>query len=592
MADDEDKSAVERAVSDFLSRNSGGVLEKSRSTLLRILRNVVSDPTSEKFRTLRTTNAVINAKVIQVVGAVGVLEAVGFEKIGEELKMNDTDVSRAALAATLLEPKDLQLALMLRHDADVRGIALSSKLVATAALDNVARQFDKRGALVRECRGHTSPARSDPGILGVRLVEDGRMFTVARDGAMIAWAADGSSCTRHVGHGDEIPGEPRLTNAQTVSCVSVDCDLVITGGWDRTCIAWDTEGSEPARRYGPFGAAVNGIAATRGSLKTTLALAACGDGSLVVFDPTVIPPEPIGSRKESYVQAVLTDAKNMPMRSVACAMSQDVPVAVSVSNDGILRLWDVNRRALLRGAQVSSSEYLFAVACDARRAYAAGDDAVVTIVSLPTLSLETRIAQPGPVWSLAVSGDDLAVGCEAPFGALLWTRDTNRVAPAIIAENMRNLCGDALARIASRGDGLPILEGQAARAQSTSGSTGADLSLGGAAASSSNFDYSFPVDLGRGQDLRIEWNKGDDPNQVAADFCARHGIPMNQIGEIVNFIQSAGGGIDNAVGHPSPQVQADMVAQVMAMGVDEQRAREALTKANWSSIEAAISFLF
>lgn len=510
------------------------------------------------------------------------LEAVGFAREGEELRLAGNG-GAAAAAVELLQPKVPELATSLRHDADVRGISLCGGLIATAALDNVARLFDKKGALVRECVGHTSPARSDPGVLAAEARPDGSLVTGARDGAMIVWAVDGSSCTRYVGHGDEIPGLQRPTNAQTVSCLCCGEEgLVISGGWDRTCIAWDTAGAAPARRYGPFGAVVNGVC-----LLGDEAVAACGDGTLTYFDPRAPAPDPVGSRMETYVHATLVEAQGPPMRAVAASRHG----AVTTSNDGMARLW--TDRRLARGARVAAENYLFAVACDELRAYVAGDDAVVTSLALPSLSVVFRIAQPGPVWALAVEGPDLAVGCEVPFGALLWTRDPKRRAPAFVADNIRNVCDKS-----AETRPVPVLEGEAAKAKPVGNQqqSGGNVSLGGGGSQPSGaFDFSFPVDLGRGGELRIEWNRGDDPNEVAVDFCAKHGIPRNQVDQVIDFIKSANpgdGGGRTAASEPPPDVQADMVAQVMAMGVNEQRAREALQKARWASIEAAIGFLF
>ncbi|KAJ8598408.1 hypothetical protein CTAYLR_003030 [Chrysophaeum taylorii] len=578
------------AVDAFFEAGGGeAATEKARSTLLKILGNLASDPSNEKYRKLRTSNAVIQAKVLSVPGAVGVLEAVGFVRGEESLEVGPDAGDRAAEAVRLLSP--LRVSASLQHSSDARGVAFGrGGSVATACLDNVARLFDARGALVREFRGHSAPARSDGGVLAVRVGDDGRLFTGARDGALIVWQADGSSCTRHVGHGEPVEGRPRLTNAQIVSCVSVDCGLVLTGGWDQTCIAWDADGSNPARRYGPFGAAVNGVCCFRENENDdkVVAAAACGDGTLNFFDP----------RAEPGSVALAADAKGPPMRGVAATRG----CLLTVSNDGILRLWEAQR--LVRGVR-ASDDYLFAVAAEGNRAYVGGDDAVVSVFRVPSLTMETRIPTPGAVWSLAARHLDLAVGCEAPFGALVFSRDPAKRADSVVANHVANLCGDAKAKIAKAprpevlGDARPKAQSSGGAMTVAGGTSSSSSSFGG-----TSFDYSFPVDLGRGSNLTIEWNKGDDPNQVAVDFCARHGIPMNQVGDVVNFIHTASGGPAAASSAsssssssgpstaPNPAVQADMVAQVMAMGVDEARARDALEKANWASIEAAINFLF
>lgn len=550
---------------------------KARSTLLKVLGNVVKDPSNEKFRKLRVTNPVIAARIMEAQGALAILQAVGFVEEGEFLVLTGDDVQqRAQLAVEALMPKDWLLSLTLQITSDVRGVCWGRSLLATASLDNVARVFDPKGALVRECRAHTQPARSDGGVLGVRLRPDGRLYSAGRDGALVAYAADGQSCTRHVGHGDAIEGEPRLTNAQIVSCVAVSDELVVTGGWDRTCIAWDTEGDGAARRYGPFGAAVNGLCLFNGR-----AAAVCGDGSLNVFDPSSLDT----SANASHVN-VLADARGPPMRGVT---SFDDTIA-TVSNDGVLRLWDDNR--LTKGVQ-ASEVYLFAVCYGQSRLFVGGDDKVISIFQT-SLALEARIPCPASIWALDVDRD-LLVGCEAPFGALVFSRDPTRAAPAIVADNIRNVSGEALALIAASTD-PPVRLGADARPQKlpSASNDNNSVSMGG------GFDYSYPVDLGAGGNLQLDWNRDDDVERVAVDFCNQHGIPRHQTGQVADFMHQVMGqvppsnpaGTPGAAAGPSATVQADMIAQVMALGVNEARAREALEKANWASIEAAINFLF
>jgi len=51
------------------------------------------------------------------------------------------------------------------------------------------------------------------------------------------------------------------------------------------------------------------------------------------------------------------------------------------------------------------------------------------------------------------------------------------------------------------------------------------------------YDYVVPVDLGPGQPtLQLPFNKDDDPETLAAAFIAKHGLPVDYLAEIVNFI--------------------------------------------------------
>lgn len=82
--------------------------------------------------------------------------------------------------------------------------------------------------------------------------------------------------------------------------------------------------------------------------------------------------------------------------------------------------------------------------------------------------------------------------------------------------------------------------------------------------------------------------------QVATRFCLTNRLPTSHVNDIVQFMAQASGGGSSAGSSsaPAPDVQASMVAQITALGVDETQARAALDKVNWTSIEAAINALY
>lgn len=68
--------------------------EPAVATLLKILQNTAKDPSNPKFRRLKTTNAVLQAKVFAVPGCAELLMASGFEVDGDDLVLPDgVDVS-------------------------------------------------------------------------------------------------------------------------------------------------------------------------------------------------------------------------------------------------------------------------------------------------------------------------------------------------------------------------------------------------------------------------------------------------------------------------------------------------------------------
>merc|ERR1719476_686979 len=48
-----------------------------------------------------------------------------------------------------------------------------------------------------------------------------------------------------------------------------------------------------------------------------------------------------------------------------------------------------------------------------------------------------------------------------------------------------------------------------------------------------------PVSLGDGQQLSIEWLKGEEPEAVARRFLAEQGLPLDELSTIVAFVAMA-----------------------------------------------------
>ncbi|KAH8050543.1 hypothetical protein JL721_11367 [Aureococcus anophagefferens] len=402
---------------------------------------------------------------------------------------------------------------------------------------------------------------SDGGVLAVGLVDGGPALSGARDGALMAFCRDGSS---------------------PASATTARPGLVLTGGWDRTVISWDIVGDAPAKRFGPFGAAVNGIAVVPGAAGPTCC-AAAGDGTLACSDPSKPP-----AAATLWVNATAT--KGTPLRGCCVAGG----FVGTVSNDGLARLWDPKDGALIRGAKANADGYLFAVCGTADALFAGGDDGFVTKFAAPSLAVLLRVPQPAAVWSLAAC--DLLVGLDDHVGALLWTADPAEALDGHVAESILASCHAAATAVA----GPP--PAPRARRQGASGrAQGGDVSMGGEAPPppNPNFDFSFPVELAGRPGLQINWNRGDDADSVAIAFCDDNGIPRNQLGDVAVFVQNAMGSVEGggaAAAPPPSQLsdaqKADMVNQVVNMGVDVEQAYAALEKTNCASVELALSTIF
>ena len=391
-----------------------------------------------------------------------------------------------------------------------------------------------------------------------------------------------------VGHGEAIEGQPKLTNAQIISSVCYhDSGLVLTGSWDRTVIKWDVFGDAPAARYGPFGAAVNGIAVDAAGAKCACAV---GDGTLVCFDPR----QPATAPK---LWENLTATRGTPLRGCCVAAN----VFATASNDAVVRAWDPETGALLRGMPAGTDGYLFAVCGTDDAVFAGGDDGFVTKFAAPSLQVLLRVPQPAAVWALAARGPDLLVGLDDHLGAVLWTSDPAGALAGHVSDSLVASCHEASAKCKAIAPSA-VLVGDAAKAASSSDATaaGGDVSMGGEAPPppNPNFDFSFPVELAGRPNLQINWNRGDDPNSVAVQFCDDNGIPRNQLGDVVVFVQNAMGSVEGggAAAPPPSQLsdaqKADMVNQVVNMGVDVEQAYAALEKTNYASVELALSTIF
>lgn len=75
----------DQAMRSFLSMHSSADdIKMSLSTIHKIVSNIVKNPYEEKYRKVRSSNALIQRKLVSVSGALAVLEAVGFVRTTQE----------------------------------------------------------------------------------------------------------------------------------------------------------------------------------------------------------------------------------------------------------------------------------------------------------------------------------------------------------------------------------------------------------------------------------------------------------------------------------------------------------------------------
>eukprot|EP00955_Chlamydomonas_euryale_P026825 282822-Chlamydomonas_euryale.AAC.1 len=161
------------------------------STLLKYIGNVVANPSEDKFRTIKMTNAAFQARVASVDGSVEVLKLAGFEEGpgGETLVMPAADAAAVELASgevvpgceTLVVPQPLRCGMdgwaggVWTVMGKFLGVAVEQRVRGHLWDDRLRGSYGVAGALGK--RGE-----------GGRLGEDGRLGAGSRRSTGVAKA--------------------------------------------------------------------------------------------------------------------------------------------------------------------------------------------------------------------------------------------------------------------------------------------------------------------------------------------------------------------------------------------------------------------
>ena len=84
---------IEKSTKILCGLKAGGVGATALKTLRKLVANVLKDPENPKFRSINLTNEAIRKRVTGHPGGMIMLEAVGFEKNAEEMKMILSDAN-------------------------------------------------------------------------------------------------------------------------------------------------------------------------------------------------------------------------------------------------------------------------------------------------------------------------------------------------------------------------------------------------------------------------------------------------------------------------------------------------------------------
>mmetsp|Transcript_36491 Transcript_36491/g.100496 ORF Transcript_36491/g.100496 Transcript_36491/m.100496 type:complete len:665 (-) Transcript_36491:26-2020(-) len=495
-------SPMDSAIAE-LRRNSTAVLADAGTlqVLETLLKNLAKAPGEEKFRKVRLANAKI-AKALSCNGAEALLLAVGFVRAGEELLVPGEraaaelgDAAKAGLDALAMFG-GYALSAQLRAEGPVRCVcAMPGGGLASGSMDNVVRVYNPGcWDAPRLLSGHKRRAGVDgvlallPGPVGPDAAD---LVSAGRDGNIILWK-DGAEQATLSGHGVGVDG----TNVHVVSSLGRRADgALLSGGWDKTVRAWQGE-NQVAKMEG-HSIAVNAVV----GLSSGEVVSGSGDQSIGVW--------------QADGQQLRSLTVGAPVRTLC---SCGGTLLASGANDGTVRLWDTATGHQKAQHKVADSYVLSLAYCASTGELAAGADdgtlAVLAVEGGSTLRLVQTLQHCAEAYGVAfLESGDLAVAC-GDSTCVLWTRSPAQIAAAALREDYN-----------ARVNALLVARGASATASTGTLAPGA----GG------NWDYSFPVELG-GRKMSLQWNRGDDPQAIAARFTAANDLDPRHSGDVVTFV--------------------------------------------------------
>mmetsp|Transcript_75165 Transcript_75165/g.178634 ORF Transcript_75165/g.178634 Transcript_75165/m.178634 type:complete len:636 (+) Transcript_75165:175-2082(+) len=602
-----------------LPKDKQGAAIKTVTTLLE---NLVKDPENAKFRSVRLSNAKIKAAIVDVQEAMQLMLACGFAQQEDNLVAGDGAEAKAAEALGILRDATAvyQLSRELAHGSAVRCLcSLPDGSLVTGAMDNIVRHFQAAEGSAPVCFvGHARTAGVD-GVLAVCPRARGlEVASGGRDGKVIIWdVATGQMKQELLGHGEGSD----VTNGRSIGALTCAADdTIISGGWDKTVRVW----AEPPRVLSEHSVAVNGVC----TLAEGEIVSASGDGTLRVWSASATSSSSFTCNAASPARAV-------------CSVGSSGVAFASAHNDGHVRTWNKGGNQLKKAS--ASTSYLYSVAhCSRRELLATGGDDGVVMLWTVDLELVQTLQHPMEVRCVGfLDSGDLLTGCEDQ-AVRVWTRDSNRAAPAHILKDYEAKVAAVMAAAATsmdtsrpasstaggpwdfeypvelsggkkmtlrwrRGEqaeavanrflsenGLPAnhfpdVLAYVQQQQQQAGGAGLGGGGGGGAGQAA---FSYPVEVADGRRLTISWNPGEDPTAVAQRFAREHAIPPAELQDIANFVAQVSGmpaPAAPAVAAPVT-ISAEVLNMMMQMGFDENRARAAL-QATGGNVEAAIQRL-
>ncbi|ONF70442.1 hypothetical protein AVR91_0216625 [Amycolatopsis keratiniphila subsp. keratiniphila] len=270
-----------------------------------------------------------------------------------------------------------------------------------------------------------------------------------RSGIVVAAGSDGRAWRLDMSTGERI-GKPFAGSGGSVSAVALaDLDgrrLAVTGGADGTVRAWDTATGNFVGSAGLATGWINAITCAEVNGHTTMVV--CGDEAVRFWDPStgaVRPGQVVDHRWSRAIASTSVDGRPIavtvsndhavriwdltdgtplhpPSRdhrdrvyAVACTVLDGDPVAVTAGDDFLVRLWNLRTGRSLRTPLSGHSDWIAAVVCTeigaSPTAISGGFDRTVRVWDLDTGLCTEVMKMPAPVWALDITSDGGLVIC-------------------------------------------------------------------------------------------------------------------------------------------------------------------------------------
>ena len=331
-------------------------------------------------------------------------------------------------------------------------VSPDGKRAAAAGADKLVRVYDpETGKLEATLTGHTAPVSAL-----AFLPDNNRLVSAGGDRVARVWdVAAGKVVKELTGH-----SLPVLAAA-----ASADGKWVVTGGADRTVRGWDPEAGKPLWTW-TGKSAVCGLAVRPGGTEIAVGTA---DGGLSILDVSGAEPKEVfgqtahaaGTAAVAYspdgtrlataggdgalrVWAVEDGGRPTPLAKfdgppsptgpagayplAAVGFSPDGRLVAAAGADGVVRVWDVQTKAEVRGLR-GTTDWVTAVGFgpDGRWLVAAGADRVVRVYELAPQEGAARAGHARAVNAVAVSPDGkLIATASADQTVRLWDRASGR----------------------------------------------------------------------------------------------------------------------------------------------------------------------